>query len=148
MDDKHPILPFLMQALRLNPAVDLGATMAELVRGKGSAASALAFLPFLGWAKKAKTGIKLGSELLSDAARATHLPDEVRLGASALKAGERQWVQGLGGTLRAAPPLPLARLAAHSIEGASVPFFRTFPETRANAKLGEEMWANMQRFAK
>jgi len=134
------IIPFLMDAMRLNPAGDLGATMAELVRGKGSKASALAFLPFLGWAKKAKKG----ADLVSKAAKVTHAPAE--LTGSALKAAERKWAEGLGGALRPAPPLPLARRAAHEVGELSVPFFQQYnQQTASAARKADEMFRNMER---
>lgn len=143
----HPLLPLFLEALRMNPAVDMGATLVELVRGKGSKASALAFLPLLGWAKRIKTGVKLGSELVSEANRLTHLPEAARVSeaaASALKAGERSWAQGLGGRLRAAPPLPFARRAAQ--EALSVPLFQQYNQpTAAAARQAEEMFRNMER---
>jgi hypothetical protein len=143
-----------LDALRLNPAVDMGATLAEMVRGKGSKASALAFLPFLGWGKKAKAGVKLGSELVSEASRLTHLPEAARVGeaaASALKSGERSWAQSIGGRLRAAPPMPFSkRVNPGQLAGdLSVPFFQQYPRGNASSeRLAEEMWANLERFSK
>lgn len=133
MNKDDILLPLFLEALRLNPAVDAGAALAELVRGKGNAATALAFLPFFGWGKKAKKGSQLVKRV------AQHVPEAEA--ASKLKAAERAWMQGLGGALRPATPLPLGRLPV----GSSMTWMDRFPADRNTARLAEEVWANFKR---
>ena len=147
------LIPFLMDMARLVPGVDMGAALARGVEGKGKMSDALAFLPFLGWAKKAKTGAKMGSTLMrramqleQPAEEAINLARAGETGASALRAGEREWAQKLGGMYRPAAPMPLGRMASHEVGKLGVPFFQQYPASRSTDRLAEEMFANMERF--
>ncbi len=164
------LIPFLMDMARLVPGVDMGAALARGVEGKGEMSDALAFLPFLGWAKKAKGALKAGSRIKdlgedlrgfgrflgfgegSEAAfvkrMASHAGTEARAaqGASKLRAAEQGWAEGLGGLRRAAPPMPLASRAAHEVGQLGVPFFQQYPTDRATDRLAEEMFRNMEKF--
>ena len=165
------IIPFLMDMARMVPGVDMGAALARGVQGRGGAEDAMAFLPFLAWSKKAKKlagaaggrvkdlkedmqrfgrflGFGEGSEAAYVKRMAQGAGREARAtqSAQALRAGERQWAQGIGGPPRAALPLQPARLAAHEIGGSSVPFFQRHAGSAADERLAEEMFRNMERF--